>query len=632
MQTNIEYKVLHLFAGIGGGAMGFQQAQASWKGLLGTFRTLCGIDVDPLACQDFEYLTGAPTICADLFERRDYIAFHGHEPLPGWKEVTPEDIRTATKGEYPDVVFLSAPCKGFSGLLPEKNAKSAKYQALNNLTVRGMWLTLEAFRDNLPAAILFENVPRIKTRGKKLLNTITGMLESYSYVIDKADHDCGEIGGLGQHRKRFLLIARNPAKMPSFIYKPEKHRVRSIGEVIGPLPLPDDPAMGPMHRLPRLQWKTWVRLALIPAGGDWRDLENINPEQYRLEYVPRGRGPFGVQDWDQPGATVIGSASIKGSNAVAVADPRLTPREGRHAAVYQVVRFDKPSPVVTGTRFGSGAPAIADPRGENFANSYRIAKWDEPSGTVTGGGAPSNGAITVADPRTGFKDSTHGAIYKVSPWDEAANTVTGANRPNNGAISIADPRVSCQSRPNLYGVADWDKPTGAVTGSVSVTSSNAVGAVADPRLGCKPRSGTMGVQAWDEPGKTVIGAGDIHAGAAAVADQRIPRDNETLDPPPLIIALDGTWHRPLTTLELAVIQSFPIIVNGQPLKLAGNSDARWREAIGNAVPPKAAKGMAEVALMALLMSREAAWELTEREIWVSPGKDGETDELPRIPS
>jgi hypothetical protein len=51
-----------------------------------------------------------------------------------------------------------------------------------------------------------------------------------------------------------------------------QRRIRGVGEVIGPLPLPGAPAGGPMHKLPNLSVMNWIRLALIPSGGDWRDL------------------------------------------------------------------------------------------------------------------------------------------------------------------------------------------------------------------------------------------------------------------------------------------------------------------------------------------------------------------------
>ncbi|CAJ1000999.1 DNA cytosine methyltransferase [Brevibacillus aydinogluensis] len=570
---------LHLFCGIGGGALGFQQAREEWRGVVGRIETLAGIDCDPEACADFERITGAPAVQMDLFSRQQYIDFHGQEPPAEWREATPDDIWKATGGQAPDIVFTSPPCKGFSGLLPEKSAKTKKYQALNQLTVRGMQLCLEAFQDDLPALFLLENVPRIKTRGDRLLKEIKRLLTKYGYVFQDESHDCGEIGGLAQHRKRYLLIARNPQKLPNFVYKPPVRRVRAIGEVLGPLPLPDDPAGGKMHRLPRLQWKTWVRLALIPAGGDWQDLEKIEWENYRIQYEPR-KGAMAVGEWDQPSGAVTGAAGFGRSNGTqAVADPRLTL--------------------------------------ENmFPSGYGVQEWDKPAQTIRAAGRIMNAPVSIADPRTGFKEGTHGAIYRVLRFDEPANTVTGAARPNNGAPCIADPRLGvAKGYTNKRQVLDWEGPASTVTGTPDIQSG--AQSIADPRLGCAPRSGTLGVQRWDEPAKTVIGSGDIHAGAAAVADPRIPDDSER--GVWVIIAEDGTWHRPLTTYELAMLQGFPThLTDGTPFELVGNNDAKWRERIGNAVPPATAQAIAETMLRSLLAAQDGTWLMAAEEIWVAP--------------
>lgn len=123
-----EYTALHLFSGIGGAALGFQEARQEYRGMVGQFRTLAGIDCDPEGCQDFEALTGSPAVQMDLFSREQYIAFHGQEPLEDWQEVSPEDLLQASGMEYPDVVFLSPPCKGFSALLPSKQQVDAHYK------------------------------------------------------------------------------------------------------------------------------------------------------------------------------------------------------------------------------------------------------------------------------------------------------------------------------------------------------------------------------------------------------------------------------------------------------------------------------------------------------------------------
>lgn len=182
----------------------------------------------------------------------------------------------------------------------------------------------------------------------------------------------------------------------------------------------------------------------------------------------------------------------------------------------------------------------------------------------------------VPNLRTGFSSETHLAIYRVQPWDKPAKTVTGAMRPNNGAICVADPRLTCQ-----------------------------------------PRAGAFEVMKWDEPAKTVIGSGDIHAGAAAIADPRIPSEGER--GVFVIIAEDGTWHRPLTTLELLVLQGFPLqLHDGTPFVMAGNSDARWRERIGNAVPPAAASAIAETILLSMLAQEKGDWLMSSEDIWVVP--------------
>ncbi|KMM60796.1 MULTISPECIES: DNA cytosine methyltransferase [Bacillus] len=102
----IKYKVLHLFCGIGGGTLGFDNAKEEYRGVKGKFETICGIDVDPEACEDFRNLTGRRIEKMDLFDREQYIQFHGQEPPAGWKEVTPKMLRDTVR-EIPDVVFTS---------------------------------------------------------------------------------------------------------------------------------------------------------------------------------------------------------------------------------------------------------------------------------------------------------------------------------------------------------------------------------------------------------------------------------------------------------------------------------------------------------------------------------------------
>ena len=82
-----------------------------------------------------------------------------------------------------------------------------------------------------------------------------------------------------------------------------------------------------------------------------------------------------------------------------------------------------------------------------------------------------------------------------------------------------------------------------------------------------------------------------------------------------IIAEDGTWHRPFTTLELAALQG--LVAPEEHLELDGLSDSAWRERIGNAVPPPAAEAIASMMGETLLLARTGeTFRLSSTPIWV----------------
>lgn len=86
MDNTREIRHFHLFCGLGGGAKGFNRAQARAGGLQARGRCLGGIDVDPAIVRDFQRLAGVPGTVLDLFDRAQYTAWHGHEPPREWRE------------------------------------------------------------------------------------------------------------------------------------------------------------------------------------------------------------------------------------------------------------------------------------------------------------------------------------------------------------------------------------------------------------------------------------------------------------------------------------------------------------------------------------------------------------------
>lgn len=671
----------HMFCGIGVGAKGFNRASPRVGNVQAKFVCVGGIDVDPGAIRNFQMMTGTPGTVLDLFDREQYTVWHGKEPPAPWREATPADIRAAY-GPLVDIAFLSAPCKGFSGLLSSLQAKTDKYQALNRLTLRGVWLMLEAYKDDPIPVVLFENVPRILTRGKWLLDQITALFRAYGYSVNIDTHDCGVIGNLAQSRKRALLIARHMKKIPPFIYQPRHHALRGVGEVIGKLPLPGDPVAGPMHRVPSLQWKTWVRLALVPAGKDWRALNELAVVDGQLRdfgivpEVPLRDNALGVNGWGDT-APVITSHRAPGQGRFSVADPRYASTfEG--AGPYGVQGWQETSGVVGGcNRPANGAYSVADPRPPVDANQtykqYGVNGWDNSVGTVSGQSAPGGGAHSIADPRLGRKaysniyrvipfDQTATAVtssrdvaiadprpleranattkYHVTPYDRSSRTVVGASTTGNGAFAVADPRPNWgnQRHQNILRVTPFDQPTGTIPAGVhSVTGGQPC--VADPRREHYQTGGHYGVVDWAQTAYAVSGSACHDNGWNSVADPREALfEGETLALPKpedrlvcRIVALDGTWHRPFTTLDLGALQSLfdpeeLFFQDGetwqcrQTFDLLGGSDVTKREWIGNAVPGQAATGIGETIGEAIILARLGeTFFLSSREIWVKPG-------------
>ena len=559
----------HLFGGSGSGAAGFKDADPTIGTIKGKMVLLGGIDVDARACRDFYTLNGVTQACVDLFSLDQYLAWHGHMPPEGWREATADTVRAAAQWQFPDIVFLSAPCKGFSGLLPALHASTLKYQALNELTLRGVWLMLEAFGDDLPGLIVFENVPRIATRGRHLLDQIVSMLQHYGYATAETTHDCGELGdGLGQSRRRFLLVARLVRKVPPFLYEPPKRGLRSVGDVLQHVPLPGDAVGGPMHRIPALQWKTWVRLAFVEAGSDWRSLNKlavVNGHLRDFLIVPdMHSGMLGVQDWGKHCGTITGKGRPSNGN-FAIADPRF-------------------------------APSAAWKDGQALG----VRQWGQHTGAVPGQTGPLQGAYSVADPRHGGP-AKHSNEFRIVSWEGAARAVTSAHGTGQ---AVADPRPNMQRGKGdayltggHYGVVNYDDPAGAV--SASACHDNGPWSVADPRA----------------------------ASGFAPGNEALPGPNDKLVC--RIEARDGTWHRPFTTLELACLQSFidpeeyfaPTgpASRGERFVLDGESDQRWREAIGNAVPRKSAKAIGTVMGQTILLARNGeTFVLGSTPIWVRP--------------
>lgn len=653
------YTVLHMFCGSGGSGLGFKQA-----GFAG-----CGIDYDPRAVDDYQRLTGEPAY------RRNLATMTVAELL----ELVPE---------CPDVVASSSPCVGLSGCLSKKLSKTKKYQDFNALALRGIQLAVETWkhaptsRRKQPGLIVFENVPLIKSRGKDLLEKIVALLQVEGYSVNMSSHCCGELADdLAEKRPRFLLVARHMATVPDYLRKPKKHTPLAIKQVLCELPPPRPDTKGG-HRLPELSDLNDLRLACIPAGGDWRDL----PEKVYLyhcgsdeleavtgirwcETEGRQTGKLGVLAWEKAARTVIGNARVCQTWA-SVQDPRIGWATdgvyGDRPHAYGVADPDEPSSTIRGKQLLVNSKAsVVDPRlsclGENaHSGVLRVEDGQKPAHTVTGSARVQGTGGGVADARLAVDlrvDNHDGQRQNgglgVLDADRPSGTAVAEGSVQNTRASIAEPRLTCTPRACAYGMADDGQPSTTILGAQG--HDNAVGSAVDPRLGHAPYKDSYGVEDMDRPGSVVRGEHTIRQAPAAAQDPRLsrrkakpakdhgirydergwpipthelvrlddgrlvlygpPRDFTSKRPayPRMVIrSYDGTWHRPLTTAELARIQGFPV-----GFEFCG-SQAEQRKHVGNAVPPPTMKAIGLECKATLDASATGGFRLAGGDIWTQP--------------
>jgi site-specific DNA-cytosine methylase len=529
----VTYTVSHLFSGSGGCSLGFQREG---------FETLAAIDNDADACADLDYLLGEQAArCADI------------------ARMTTADLRRLVGKDRPDVLVSTPPCKGWSDCLPKAKRETPKYQAMCGLAHRAVHLALGAWK-RPPPLIVIENVRGMNIAGRALMAKIQDDLRRHGYVWNIRTHNVGEIGGLAQNRERCLFVARLASEVPCFLMIPPHQRVRPCGDELGKLPPPImEGRSESMHRLPQLSALNWLRLAAIPAGKDWKALPpriRIGGEDLGVRVDDHGgqrkNGGFGVNAWGAPAHTVLGAADVSNTwSSVSsplgeAVDPRLTCSQW--AGAYGVLDPDHPSPTVLGhTRHDNAPGSYADP-GLGHAprnGSYGVLDLSEPAPTVRGCHEVRQAPGAVADPRIEVGGRV---IDPRKDWSE------------DGAY---------KDRPHAYGVQPWDEPSSTIRGKQVTANSRA--AVAHP--------------AYPAPTHRLLREGD----ELVLVGPPIRDWDEICY---LVIqAPDGSWHRPLTDLELAVLQSLPAYVGGEMLALRGPSGKR-REHIGNMLPTAAAQAIA----------------------------------------
>lgn len=354
---------------------------------------------------------------------------------------------------------------------------------------------------------------------------------------------------------------------------------------------------------------------------------------------------YRVHPAGEPSGTVTG-ARRPGQGAPSYAQPLdLSPQAGNpglHYGKYVVVPWAGAAKTVAGsTRVGSGAQSVAQPLGaEWFRGVLGVLAPGDEAGTVTGNARPQSGAFSYAAPLPLVPEKAcYPKGYAVLSPGQPSHTVAGISSVGCGTYSYADDlptpldlAPACSPRAGAYGVVSTSEPSPTVTGSAQVDNSAA--ALADPRPA--PAFVALG---YEEAKRVADGEIAVpfaivdparRGEALAIVDdlKRPPyrwagegKARRKVAVPLVLVSADGTWHRPLTTLELAVLQGLPWRHKGAPLDFGGGS-TKARELIGNMVPPPVGTAIAEQMLLAGLAADAGAFFLTNGGggVWVTPAQ------------
>jgi DNA (cytosine-5)-methyltransferase 1 len=299
--------LIDLFAGCGGGSIGFAKAGLTPVG---------AVEIDAEAATAYEANVSLRPVVRDI-RRVDGADLLGSANLKA--------------GEC-TLLFGCPPCQSYTIL--RKGAKSTRRDRLRNSLYRDYLRLAESI---MPRHIAFENVPgMLSPRWRPRFDALLDGLEDLGYAYEWALLDAADFG-VPQRRKRILVIAsRMTAPVlptPTHAEKPAG-RLRAhatVRSVIGSLPVvrsgEADPG-DPYHRARRHSELALRRLRAVPEGGGRADL----PEELQLECHKEHDGHYDIYGrmwWDRPAPTLTSGCTnvTRGRFAHPEQDRAITLRE-----------------------------------------------------------------------------------------------------------------------------------------------------------------------------------------------------------------------------------------------------------------------------------------------------------------
>jgi DNA (cytosine-5)-methyltransferase 1 len=299
--------VVDLFAGCGGGSIGFQQAG---------FEVIGAVEIDEEAATAYAANVGVQPLAQDI------------------REITGSDLLAGTGIDVGQLTLLFGcpPCQSFTIL--RRGAPETIADGVRNSLPREYSRLVEELR---PRHIAFENVPgMVDGRWRHRFDELLAVLERLGYrclwdVLDAADY------GVPQRRRRLVVVGSRvvepilPEPTHSALGKGNLPAHRTVRDAIGdmlPLELGEADPADPFHRARRHSDIAVRRLRAVPEGGGRMNL----PPELQLachQGHPGHYDIYGRMWWDRVAPTLTSGCTnvTKGRFGHPEQDRAITLRE-----------------------------------------------------------------------------------------------------------------------------------------------------------------------------------------------------------------------------------------------------------------------------------------------------------------
>lgn len=270
-----KFKVIELFAGAGGLALGLEKAGFSSLGL---------VELDKDASNTLKV------------NRPNWNVIN--DDIANISKLDLENLFNIKKGEL-DLLSGGSPCQSFSYAGKRLGLEDARGTLFYHYAV---------FLDKLqPKMFLFENVKGLKTHDKgRTYATILDIFEKEGYVIQKDVLNAWDFG-VPQKRERLITIGirKDLAKKIHFEFPTPKEYKPVLRDILLDCPVSEGAS-----------YSTYKKkiFEMVPPGGYWRDIPEDIAKEYMKScwYMEGGRtGILRRLSLDEPSLTVLTSPSQK---------------------------------------------------------------------------------------------------------------------------------------------------------------------------------------------------------------------------------------------------------------------------------------------------------------------------------